>query len=266
VGENATVWNLSGQYDFASDWFVKTTLGTNFRLPSAEELFANDPQDERGNPNLRPERSKSLNLSIGSTLPQTSGRYSWELIGFAREIKDLIDYDLFDEDTGQYVFNNVPGKVRVRGAELVVGADLAAGTSAHLSFVRNRSHAGDGVQLSRVPESLLKANLDYAPASRPFGASLSLNYTGNVAAPVGGNRVSYGNYAVVNFSARYFLGESRQQRINLGLQNAFDREYGRPSRGCDDVSTDGPYDCSSPYVFVNRGLPRTATLSYRYEL
>ena len=93
VGQSATVWNLSGKYDISNTLFVRATLGTNFRLPSAEELFADDPQDERGNPDLKPERSRSVNLSLGGTYGEAAQTFSWEVVGFAREIKDLIDYD-----------------------------------------------------------------------------------------------------------------------------------------------------------------------------
>ena len=50
VGESATVWNVTGRWDVTPEFFVKGTVGTAFRLPTAEELFANDPNDERGNP------------------------------------------------------------------------------------------------------------------------------------------------------------------------------------------------------------------------
>ena len=66
-GESATVWNVSGRYDFSEALFVRGSLGTAFRLPDAESLFAQDPLNngEVGNPNLKPERSKNLNLAIG---------------------------------------------------------------------------------------------------------------------------------------------------------------------------------------------------------
>src|SRR6185437_2453953 len=64
-GQNATVATLSGRYDLTPDLFVRGQIGTAFRLPTAEELFADDPFDERGNPNLKPEKSENLNASIG---------------------------------------------------------------------------------------------------------------------------------------------------------------------------------------------------------
>ncbi len=39
-GESATVWNVSGRWDITPNLFVRGSVGTAFRLPSAEELFA----------------------------------------------------------------------------------------------------------------------------------------------------------------------------------------------------------------------------------
>lgn len=265
VGARATIWNLSGQYDLSPNLFVKTELGTNFRLPSAEELFANDPQDERGDPALKPERSKSVNASIGGKLRGPGMRFTWELIGFARDITDLIDGAYFDNTTGQEVFGNVPGTVKVRGGEIALGADVAESMSARLSFEANSSKEDGGQQLTKVPRQLGKAELDFHPPDRPFGATLSVSYTGDVTAPVGSDVIPYGRYTIVDLSGRYFFDAEHKQRMSLSIQNLFDRAYGTPYRGCLDVPTDGPYDCSSPYVYVNRGLPRTASIRYSYD-
>jgi vitamin B12 transporter len=265
VGQHATIWNVSGQYDFSDSLFFRTTLGTNFRLPSAEELFANDPQDERGNPNLKPERSESLNASIGGSIVQTNARFTWELVGFARNIKDLIDFGTFDDVSGQDVFDNVAGTVKVRGAQIDLGAYLSDSVSAHASFEANSSKQDGGLQLTRVPARVGKANIDFHPPDRPFGATLAISYTGDVDNSVGGTRIAYGNYAVVDLSGRYFISADRKQRISVSIQNLFDRQYGTPNRGCLDQPTDGPFDCSSPYLFVNRGLPRTAAIRYSYD-
>ena len=59
VGQSATIWNVSGRYQAPQGFYVRGEAGTNFRLPTAEELFANDPLDERGNPNLKPQKAPS---------------------------------------------------------------------------------------------------------------------------------------------------------------------------------------------------------------
>jgi vitamin B12 transporter len=263
VGENATVWNLSGQYDLTDSLFFRGTVGTNFRLPTAEELFADDPLDERGNPNLKPERSKSVNVSLGGV--RGDGAFHWDATAFARDIEDLIDYDGYDDVTQQDLFDNVAGTVKVRGAEVTVGGSFSDSLGADLSYTHNRSRQDGGRQLSRIPENLTKASLDYHPVGRAFGGTLAVNWVGAVSASVAGTPIGYGNYAVVDVSGRYLIGADRKQQLNVSLQNALDEEYGRPSQGCADVATDGPDDCSAPYTYVNLGLPRTLRVSYTHR-
>ena len=265
VGRSASIWNVSGQYDFNDFLYVRGEGGTNFRLPTAEELFANDPQDERGNPAIKPEKSRSINVSVGGRFGMGAARVHWELIGFARNIDNLIDLTDFDPVTGQDLFGNAVGTVRVRGGELAIDAELGEQVTANLSYTYNRSRRDNGAQLDRVPRRLFKASLDYHPADRPFGATASLSYTGEVSSSVGGVEIPYGRYAVVDISGRWFLDGAHRHQLALSLQNLFDQRYGRPSRGCADTPADGPYDCSLPYVYVNLGLPRTLRGSYTYR-
>ncbi len=80
-----------------------------------------------------------------------------------------------------------------------------------------------------------------------------------------GGEVGYGDYTIVDVSARWFIDAGRRQQLNFSIRNLFDQTYGRPGRGCKDVATDGPYDCSMPYTYVNLGMPRTFGLSYSYS-
>jgi outer membrane cobalamin receptor len=263
VGQDATVWHVRGQYELPNDMFIKGTVGTNFRLPTAEELFADDPFFERGNPDLKPERSKSLNLSVGGTVSNGATAFYWELVGFARDIEDLIDYEVFDPVTNQDVFGNVDGTVKVRGGELSLSTS-GPSLSSRLAFTHARSRQDGGLQTLRVPEDILKASLDYHPPNLPFGLSAAVNYTGDVFTRVTGSRINYGKYTIVDISGRYFLDAERRHRLNLSLQNAVDEELGRPAQGCIDDPADGPFDCSTPYTYTNLGLPRTLRASYSY--
>src|SRR6202034_4774350 len=151
-GQSATVWNGSGQYDLTQSVFLKASVGTSFRLPTDEELFANDPEDERGDPHLKPETSQFANLSLGGVAPLGTAQLKWELIGFYREIKNLIDFQSYDSATKQDVFGNDPAHVTVHGAELTLGCAMTAALSA--SFNATYSHArqtGLDLQFDQVP-------------------------------------------------------------------------------------------------------------------
>jgi outer membrane cobalamin receptor len=261
--ESALVWNGSGQYDFSKSLFVRANVGTAFRLPTAEELFANDPEDERGNPNLKPETSTNANLSIGGIADLGPASLKWELIGFYRDIKNLIDYATFDPDTDQDVFGNVPGTVTTRGLEVTLESAITPSLSGNFSATYNRTReSGSDVQFNQIPVTQLKLGFDYHPPEAPYGASMNIVHLGNVDdTPLGSDagRFGYGNYTVVDLSARLFLGSRRHQRIDLHLNNAFDRTYSSSlGHGVDDVSGDA-------YVVHNLALPRTFGVNYTYS-
>ena len=265
VGQSATVWNVSGKYQAPAGFYVKGEAGTNFRLPTAEELFADDPLDERGNPKLKPERSIGGNVSLGWRFDMAGHRAGVEVTGFARDITDLIDLDTFDSVTNQDVFGNVSGTVRVRGGQVSADAAISDALSGTLAYSVNEAKQDGGKQLDRIPKSLFKAGLDWHPSDRPFGASLNIAYTGDVSRSVSGKPAGYGNYTVADMSVRYFLDAERHQQLNLSVRNLFDQHYGLPARGCKDTPADGPYDCSIPYVYTNLGMPRTVAISYSYR-
>jgi vitamin B12 transporter len=260
VGESAIVWNGSGRYDFSRSLFLKASVGTAFRLPTAEELFANDPQDERGDPSLKPETSTNGNVSLGGVAELGISALKWEVIGFYRDIKNLIDYAAFDATTDQDVFGNLPGKVASRGVELTLDLAVTADLSANINGTYNkiRQSAAD-VQFNRVPVTQFKAGIDYHPAGLPFGAGANLMHLGDVGdTPLGDARYGYGNYSIVDFNARIFIGPARRQRIDLHLNNAFDKRYSSAlGFGVADASGD-------PYVVHDRGLPRTFAANYTY--
>jgi outer membrane cobalamin receptor len=263
IGESALVWNGSGQYDFSGSLFMRANVGTTFRLPTAEELFANDPDDERGNPNLKPETSTNANVSIGGSASVGAASLKWELTGFYRDIKNLIDFQSFDPNTNQDVFGNVSGSVTTRGVEVTFDGAITASLSGNLSATYNKSRqSGSPLQFAQIPVTQMKMGLDYHPSGAPFGASVNFVHLGDVdAEPLGaGNgRYGYGNYTVVDFGARFFLDSARHQRIDLHLNNAFDRTYWSAlGHGVDDITGDS-------YVVHNLALPRTFGANYSYS-
>jgi outer membrane cobalamin receptor len=263
VGEAALVWNASGQYDISKSLFVRANFGTAFRLPTAEELFANDPQDERGNPNLKPETSTNANLSVGGIAAMGAVSVKWELIGFYRDIKNLIDFASFDPDTNQDVFGNVPGTVTTRGLELTLDGAITTSFSGNFSATYNRTRqSGSDVQFIQIPVTQMKLGVDYHPRGAAYGASVNIVHVGDVDdAPLGSDAggFGYGNYTVVDLGARLFIDSGHHQRVDVHLNNAFDRTYSSSlGHGVDDVSGDA-------YVVHNLALPRTLGVNYTYS-
>jgi outer membrane cobalamin receptor len=254
--ESATVWTATGKYDISSHLFVRGVVGTGLKLPTAEELYAIDPF-ELGNPNLKPEKSKNLNLSIGGAVPLGEGSFTWEVVGFFRDITNLISWE-FDDVLELDVATNVPGKVKVRGGQLALQGKIASGFTGRLSITRSTSEDAQGQQLVRVPKGFIQAGLDYSAPSGRYGAGLSVNRVGDVYAANFAGNVPYGDYTLVDLGARYFLDEGRHHRLGVRLENAFDEEYGLPGTGRTDVGNVG-------YTVMAVGTPRTFHVSYSYS-
>jgi len=256
-GSDKAVWNVSGRWDMTPQVYLEGMVGTSFILPSAEQLYAFDPCCAAGNRDLKPEQSLNGNVSLGG---QTE-RFEWQVTGFARKIDDLIVdvYDLPAFPEGLYV--NVNDKVTSRGLELSGKARLTDDLRARASYAYTRTRAeGAGRQFDRIPEQQIKGTLEYDPAERPFGASASVLWTGDVYQQVSGfGRVNYGDYVVVDLAAHVFLDKARRQRVTARLENAFDKDYAtRVNSAVIDLST-------QRFLYRFLGVPRTLHVSYAYN-
>ncbi len=261
-GPNAAVWNASGQYDILGQGlFVRSTVGSAFRLPTAEELFANDPEDERGNPNLKPEKSFNWNASLGGkALVNGVPRLSWEAIFFYRDVKDLIASSGFDDTTNQSLFKNTAGKVRVRGATALIEANPVDDLSLSASYTYSSSRQNGDLQIDGVPQHLAKAWLDYHPAQLPFGLTATANHVGSLYKTFGDDdREKFGNYTIFDLAGRVFLDTPRHHTINVRLANVFNTEYAT-ALGKGTADADG-----SAYTYWHLGTPRTLEARYRYS-
>jgi outer membrane cobalamin receptor len=258
-GEASTVWNASGKWDLSRTLFMRGTLGTAFRLPDAYELFAIDPCCEVGNPDLKPEKSENLNLSLGGTRQSRGAELSWEVIGFYRNIDNLIDI-VFDANLGLDTLANIEDEVKVRGGELVLGAAFESGISLKGSFTfTDAKRSGTNLQIQDIPKSHAKFGLDYGPQGRPWGASMTVNHVGDVFRNLGIGRQEFGNYTTLDLNARLFLGADRHHRVGLRLENAFDEEYATR------VRQTTPDDGGAPYAYWHVGTPRTLHATYTYQ-
>jgi outer membrane cobalamin receptor len=150
-----------------------------------------------------------------------------------------------------------------RGVELTLDGSITPSLAANFSTTYNKTRrSGSDVQFKQVPITQMKIGLDYHPQGAAFGASVNIVHLGDVDdEPLGtdGGRFGYGNYTVVDLGARYFLDSYHHQRIDLHLNNAFDRAYSSSlGHGVDDVSGDA-------YVVHKLALPRTFGANYTYS-
>ena len=260
AGKAATVWNVSGRYEPSPAFHLEAVVATAFLLPSAEQLYYmgdGTSEDYVGNPDLRPEQSDNLNLSVGGTIAAATP-LSWQLTGFVREIDNLIDVSYDDPLLPGGRYENVAGTVEVRGAEVTLGATLRPSLRASASYTYAQARdEGSDLQRPNIPQSYAKAMISYAPTASSWETSATLIRVGDVYKTVGAfGRVNYGHYTVLDLAGQFFVDSARRHRIGVALRNAFDEEY-------TTFLTQVAADDGSGSILVNRlGVPRTAQITY----
>jgi outer membrane cobalamin receptor len=256
--QGTTVWNASGRFDLTQNLFIEGVVGTAFRLPDAYELYAIDPFDTRGNPDLRGEKSHNYNLSIGGNVPEVAA-LDWRVTGFWRKVDNLID--IVDDGSDNGVWGNTDEAVKTRGIEGQLASRLSQTLSGSVGYTWARVRAaGSDVQLQRIPRSFMKASLDYQGLDQRFGAGASFYYLGDRFQNVSGFGVrNSGGYGVLDLNAHLDLSGNGKQRVNLRLENVLDRDYVTGlSRAFVDVT-------GTAYVAGRLGVPRTLHLSYSMD-
>jgi vitamin B12 transporter len=104
-----------------------------------------------------------------------------ELIGFARDTKNLIDLSGETPDPDVFTFINLPGKVKARGFEVVGNVDVSPSLSLQGSYTHARTKPeGTDLQLAQVPKDTAQGVVSFHPEGRPFGGDLIGNYVGSV--------------------------------------------------------------------------------------
>ncbi|MEP7209453.1 MAG: TonB-dependent receptor [Alphaproteobacteria bacterium] len=277
-GSEATVWNASGKYNFTDYLYVQGNVGTSFVLPDAESLYARDIFDPVGNANLKPEESKSINVSLGGTV---GSHVQWQATAFGRDIDNLIGVRDFVDDAEflalypnldplifepNGLFYNVPGTVEVRGFELMGNYQVGNGIAFSASYTHNDSKkdngAGGKARLPRIPVDYAKLSASFTPTSGRWGVETNVLWTGEDTAQInlGGPTINrnYGDYAVVDLAAHYYLDAKQKHKVSLRLENLFDENY------VTSVGAGTADDFVTRFEYGSRGVPQTLHLSYSY--
>lgn len=263
--DSSTVWNINAKHFFNKQWYVQGNIGTSFRLPDAEALFLNEYYDADndgvpdggwfaiGNPELKPEKSKNYNLSVGAAF----NRGAFELTAFKRDIEDYIDsyVPLTIEGVVGESFENSDDEVNIEGGELAHSYQLVAGLSSRFSYTYTRARFNDeGEQLNDIPKDLAKLGLDYAGDDMPWGGSLTAVYVGNV-----NDRIRRDDYITADLSGFFDFGADSEHRVTLRLENIGDVVY---ATSTGNATAD---ESGESYVYRSLGVGRTTHLSYRYQ-
>jgi vitamin B12 transporter len=182
-----TTYRLSTGYRFGTATRMHASLGTAFKEPTVDQTSSTSPF-VRGNPDLRPERTRSWELGVSQAL--LHGTVVLSATYFNQRFRDVIQYDPMPpgEDDPNYV--NV-GAARANGAELEARAAFARLWNVTASYTRLDTRVTDagvdagagatyvqGERLLRRPGNLAHLGIGVRPS--PRGAlHLDMGYVGN---------------------------------------------------------------------------------------
>ncbi|CAI8768981.1 TonB-dependent receptor plug domain-containing protein [Pseudomonas soli] len=214
-GDSATVGMLTSLYDLNDNWQLRGQYGSAYKLPNAEQLFVNEPGDEIGNRDLKPEKSRNAELGLDYHGLLLEREFSASVTVFRRKITDLITLD-----GSQWV--NGQGQVQMRGFEADARIQLDDQWSLQADMTRNLTESRTGATINDVPSFFARSRLGYESADRMWGGGGAIRYIRDVVSSKG---VDYGHYSVVDADAYRYLDGARQHRLSLLVENLFDRDY-----------------------------------------
>jgi vitamin B12 transporter len=232
-------YRLSAGYRFGAATRVHASLGTAFKEPTVDQTSSTSPF-VRGNPALRPERTRSWELGVSQAL--LDGSVVLSATYFNQRFRDVIQYDPLPPAEGDPNYVNV-GAARANGAELEARAAFARIWSATASYTRLKTRVTDagvdagpgatyvqGERLLRRPSDLAHFSVGVRPSPRG-AARVDVGYVGNRVDIdfASFERVEAPAYTTVDLSGELSLitarGGSDALALTMRVENLFDASY-----------------------------------------
>jgi vitamin B12 transporter len=214
---------------------IKASAGTGIKEPSMLESFSLSPFF-RGNPNLKPERSRSAEVGVEQRLARDRAKV--ELTYFHNEFRDIISLLTTNPSTFEAQYANI-GVTRAEGLE--ASAEVAPVTSI-------RARAGYTFLASKIVESAQPADPVFGLGQQAFhrprhsgSAGLTVNWK-RVAADLNGvfiGKFTDSDFGLFNpalvenrghtaWDARLALTLTPQIAATLAIDNLTNRDYSEP--------------------------------------
>lgn len=218
------IWRGGGER-----WNLFGTLAAGFKSPSPLQLnnYFQNPlgnYETIPNPNLRPEKSRSLELGARGK----SERFDWEAVAFTGRYKDFIEDLVTVQTTPRLQFQSVNRQsVTLRGFELKGSARLSASTSLRAAYGQTRgTDTSTGLPLNSVNPARLVLGVDQRVGDWSLGASLihSLRKSAeDIDTTAAANQFATPAYTTLDLRATWQM--TRSTRLSAAVHNLTDRKY-----------------------------------------
>jgi vitamin B12 transporter len=205
-------WNVDYGFDVTGSLRLIATAGTAFRAPDSTDRFGFG-----GNPALAPESSRNIEVGLQW---QVSPAQRFTLNAFRNDIKNLIDYVVFDPITFDGLNENVE-RARIDGIE---ASYRISGESWHLqvlAIAQDPQNLTEDKQLLRRSRESLTLTLVKSFSRGEFG--LDVLTTGARKDAGFPTDVTLSPYTLVNLTGRFAV--TTRFDIDARLENALDENY-----------------------------------------
>jgi outer membrane receptor protein involved in Fe transport len=200
---------------------IKLLYGQSFRAPTAFELYYAVPGSQEANPNLDPERARTMELVWEQSL--TRG-FRLVASGYYYPIRDVIRAGT-DPVSGAIKYDNTE-HVDLRGAEMTLKRQSRHGLEAAVSLsLQNARNLDDGRPVPNSPRVLGQASLSVPLLKGKLFASMDLQYVSQRTTLQGNHAPGYvlPNFTV--FSPRALKG----WEFSASVYNAFNETIDDPA-------------------------------------
>ncbi|MGE0668672.1 MAG: TonB-dependent receptor plug domain-containing protein [Sphingomonadales bacterium] len=223
---NATTYRVAGAWRIADTGTrLHASHGTAVTNPGFFELFGFFPDFFLGNPDLKPEKSKSFDAGIEQKL--FDDRLTLDVTYFHANLENEI-VTVFDFNTFLTTVENLVGTSKRDGVEVMLTANLTDVLSIGGSYTYTRSRQPGGAPEVRRPKHMGNVNVNYVFGAGRGNVNLDLSYNGKQldnefidATPE--SVVTLNDYLLVTLAASYQLTDNLE--IYGRVENLIDQDY-----------------------------------------
>lgn len=203
---NATTWGLSYGYDLTQTLRGYVAANTGFKTPTFNDLY----YPGFANPNLKPERSRNVELGLKYTGDTTR----LGAVAYQNKVRDLIVFD-----PAVFMPNNLDSAT-LRGITLTAEQDYGNTTVRASADFQDPRNDASGNQLNRRARQIYKLSASHRIKSWTLGGEYA--FVGRRYDDVS-NTVSLGGYGLLALTASYDLTKSLA--VQVRWNNVFNKDY-----------------------------------------
>jgi len=205
---------LSVMADLGEGTVVRTTIGQAFRAPTINELYWNDPSFFTfGNPNLKPETSRAVNIGIEKDMKGLNAKLNF----YSTKTEDMIRW----AQTGLFSWSTVNiDRAKIEGWQLDLEKELIPGAFVFGSYV-NELDVNEQTANVLTYSPRQRLNLDFTAKGKELYYSANYRYVSSVFTDTL-NTSTLAPYQVVDIGIMKKLGIAE---ISLNVNNVFNTTY-----------------------------------------